>query len=62
METLTIGLKAKLDIVNNDMEEIQSQMEDLDWKIQECQSLVNELEEIKELLTKLGKALGVELV
>ena len=62
METLTIGLKAKLDIVNNDMEEIQSQMEDLDWKIQECQSLVDELEEIKELLAKLGKALGVELV
>jgi prefoldin subunit 5 len=62
METLTIGLKAKLDIVNNDMEEITSQMEDLEWKIQECQSLVNELEEIKELLTKLGKALGVELV
>ena len=62
MEQLTVSLKAKLDMVNNDMEEITSQMEDLEWKVQECQSLVNELEEIKELLTKLGKALGVELV
>lgn len=62
METLTIGIKAKLDIINNDMEEVQNELQDLEWKLQEIESLVNELEEIKELLTKLGKALGVELV
>lgn len=62
METLTIGIKAKLDIINNDMEEVQNELQDLEWKLQEIESLVNELEEIKNLLEKLGKALGVELV
>ena len=62
METLTIGIKAKLDIINNDMEEVQNELENLEWKLQEIESLVNELEEIKDLLSKLGKALGVELV
>ena len=62
METMTISLQAKIDMVNNDIEETRSQLEDLEWKLQEVESLANELEEIKDLLEKLGKALGVELV
>jgi len=62
MENITVNIKAKMDMVTSDMEEITSQMEDLDWRVQECQMLVNDLEEIKDLLEKLGKALGVQLV
>ena len=58
MENITVNIKAKMDMVTSDMEEITSQMEDLDWRVQECQNLVNDLEEIKDLLEKLGKALG----
>lgn len=62
METMTISLQAKIDIINNDLEETRSELENLEWKLQEVESLANELEEIKDLLEKLGKALGVELV
>ena len=62
METMTIGLQAKIDIINNDLEETRSELENLEWKLQEIESLANELEEVKDLLEKLGKALGVELV
>ena len=62
MENITVNIKAKMDMVTSDMEEITSQMEDLDWRVQECQNLVNDLEEIKDLLEKLGKAVLVQLV
>ena len=59
---MTISLQAKIDIINNDIEETRSELENLEWKLQEIESLANELEEVKDLLEKLGKALGVELV
>lgn len=56
-KTLT-GLKAKLDMFQNDLEDIQDDFQNLDWKIQELSAELSNLIEIKEQLEKLSKLIN----
>lgn len=56
-KTLT-GLKAKLDIFENDLNDIQDDFQNLDWKIQELSAELSNLVEIKEQLEKLSKLIN----
>ena len=56
-KTLT-GLKAKLDMFENDLEDIQDDLQNLDWKIQELSAELSNLVEIKEQLEKLSKLIN----